>query len=113
LRERAAVLLSSGRLVRWVEGGAAHVEFDGAWALAREEARGDVAGFFHTHPPGVTSMSGRDRRTMQAWAIAFGRPLLAAVRSGEALRVWICDKDGGAFEVSDVPIVRRLFDGRA
>lgn len=88
--ERAAILLDSGRLVRWREGGPAHVVADGAWALKREEAKGDVAGFFHTHPPGVAGMSGRDRETMQAWASCFGKPLLCLIECDDVLRAWIC-----------------------
>lgn len=109
MNERAAVLLDSGRLVRWREGGAAHVEADGAWALRREEAKGDVAGFFHTHPPGVTGMSARDRLTMKAWVSAFGKPLLCAIRCDGATRIWLCDADVTT-EVSRVGPLRRLFD---
>lgn len=108
--ERAAVLLESGRLARWREGGAAHVVADGAWALRREEARGDVAGFFHTHPPGITGMSARDRATMRAWAGSFGKPLLCAIRSAGTVRVWVCDADGVNVEVSRVGLLRRLFE---
>ena len=110
MKERAAVLLESGRLVRWRTGGDAHVEFDGSWALRREETRGDVAGFFHTHPPGIPGMSARDRKTMRAWASSFGKPLLCAIRSGLHVRVWICDAEGGAFEASRVSVLRRLFE---
>jgi hypothetical protein len=112
VKERAAILLDSGRLVRWREGGAAHVVADGAWALRREEARGDVAGFFHTHPPGITGMSGRDRDTMRAWAACFGKPLLCAIRCEAATRVWICGADGVNTEASRVALLRKLFDER-
>ncbi|HEX7900353.1 MAG TPA: hypothetical protein VF950_21475 [Planctomycetota bacterium] len=110
MNERAAVLLDSGRLVRWREGGAAHVVADGAWALRREEARGDVAGFFHTHPPGVPGMSARDRETMRAWAGSFGKPLIAAIRCVDAVRVWICDADGVNTEVTRIALLRKLFE---
>lgn len=105
--ERSAILISDGRLVRWRAGGAAHVDFDWAWVLRREEEKGDVAGFFHTHPPGFSSMSGRDRRTMQAWATCFGKPLVCAVRCGRAVRAWVCDKRGAVSEVT-----KAALDGR-
>lgn len=110
MNERAAVLLDSGRLARWREGTLAQVEADGAWAFRREERRGDVAGFFHTHPPGATAMSSRDRATMRAWAAAFGKPLLCGIRCGREVRVWICDPSGEAVEVTRLGIVRRLFE---
>lgn len=98
--ERSAVVLASGRLVQWREGGPAHVDFDARWVLRREESKGDVAGFFHTHPPGIPGMSDRDRRTMQAWAQCFGRDLLCAIRCGGATRAWLCGKDGARREVA-------------
>jgi proteasome lid subunit RPN8/RPN11 len=109
MKERSAIVLASGRLVRWQTGGVAHVDFDGAWALKREETKGDVMGFFHTHPPGVPGMSGRDRRTMKAWAASFGKPLLCAIRCGGSMRVWICDAEGGAFEATGVAVLQDLF----
>lgn len=108
-RERAAIVLASGRLVRWRTGGPAHVDFDGAWALRREEAKGDVAGYYHTHPAGFSGMSGRDKRTMRAWAAAFGKPLLCAIRCGPDVRIWICDAEGGTFEATNVAVLRNLF----
>jgi hypothetical protein len=70
-------------------GGVASVEADWGWTLAREEERGDVVGFWHTHPAGAgTAPSGRDIRTMQAWCSALGKPLLCLIseegRGGEA-----------------------------
>jgi proteasome lid subunit RPN8/RPN11 len=110
VKERSAVLLENGRLVRWRTGGPAHVDFDGDWVLRREESRGDVAGFFHTHPVGVSGMSERDLRTMRAWASSFGKPLLCAIRSGRGVRVWICNAEGGTFEATGVSVLRRLFE---
>jgi hypothetical protein len=102
--ERSAVVLSSGRLVKWRSGGAAHVDFDARWVLKREESRGDIAGFFHTHPAGFTAMSSRDRCTMAAWAQCFGRPLLCAIRCGRATRAWLCDKAGETREATSVKL---------
>jgi proteasome lid subunit RPN8/RPN11 len=47
--------------------------------LAREEGRGDVVGFLHTHPTASTAPSRRDVRTMRAWTAAFGKPLVCVI----------------------------------
>jgi proteasome lid subunit RPN8/RPN11 len=71
---------------RNVAGRPASVEADWRWALAREEERGDVAGFAHTHPAGSgTRPSQRDVRTMEAWCSAFGKALVCLIAEGEAL----------------------------
>jgi proteasome lid subunit RPN8/RPN11 len=67
------------RRVRPTSGDPASVAFDGAWALRREERRGDVVGFLHTHPAGFPRPSARDLRTMRAWCGAFGKPLLCVI----------------------------------
>ena len=64
-------------------GTAVRVSFDGAEVLRREEQRGDVLGFFHTHPDGPLQPSSRDVRTMRAWCSAFGKPLLCVIASPE------------------------------
>jgi proteasome lid subunit RPN8/RPN11 len=58
------------------------VEFDAAWVLKREEDRGDVVGFYHTHPAALPEPSVRDVRTMRAWTSSLGKPLLCLVESG-------------------------------
>lgn len=64
---------------RPTKGDPASVEFDAAWVLEREERKGDVVGFYHTHPHGPAALSRRDVRTMRAWAGAFGKPLLCLI----------------------------------
>jgi proteasome lid subunit RPN8/RPN11 len=63
----------------------AKVEFDAAAALAREERRGDVIGFWHTHPSFTATPSARDVATMQAWVSAFGKPLLCLIEGTDGL----------------------------
>jgi proteasome lid subunit RPN8/RPN11 len=53
--------------------------------LNREEERGDVVGFYHTHPSGLAAPSVRDVRTMRAWVSAFGKPLLCLIESQGSL----------------------------
>ena len=80
------------RRVRPVRGIRVDVRFDGAWALAREESRGDVVGFLHTHPAGPHAPSERDVRTMHAWCSAFGKPLLCAIDGTDGLHGYRFDR---------------------
>ncbi len=82
-----------GRLQGAWRGGPASVEFDWSWALRREELRGDVLGFLHTHPPGLARPSARDVRTMRAWSGSFGKPLLCLIECEGALRGFRFDDD--------------------
>jgi proteasome lid subunit RPN8/RPN11 len=47
---------------------------------------GDVIGFLHTHPDGPASPSDRDVRTMRAWRLAFGKPLLCLIDGPVGIR---------------------------
>lgn len=104
--EHGAVLVGERRGPIWllrrrrlVRGEPHQVETDWRWALAREERSGDVAGFFHTHPPGAGPRpSRRDVRTMQVWCGAFGKPLLCVIAcEGRALATrFSADDDPGA-----------------
>ena len=76
-----------------MRGSPADVEFDADWVLDREETRGDVVGFYHTHPSGQPNPSERDLRTMRAWAGSFGKPLLCLIQSDAALAAYQFDND--------------------
>jgi proteasome lid subunit RPN8/RPN11 len=82
-----------GRLCRRQVGSPGSVQFDWAWVLEREERRGDIVGFFHTHPPGSRLPSKRDVRTMQAWASCLGKPLLCLIAAGDALHAYLFAND--------------------
>jgi proteasome lid subunit RPN8/RPN11 len=73
------------RRVHYRKGAATSVQFDGMGVLDREESRGDVLGFLHTHPDGPPRPSKRDVRTMRAWCSAFGKPLLCVIASPAGL----------------------------
>jgi len=79
------------RRVRYRCGEPAQVMADGAWALKREETRGDVLGFFHTHPMGGLRPSVRDVRTMRAWCDAFGKSLICVIATPHAIGGWRFD----------------------
>ncbi|GAH74745.1 unnamed protein product [marine sediment metagenome] len=70
-----------GRLVKKVTGKPALVKFDGQWVLEREEKKGDILGFWHTHPNGTLEPSKRDLKTMQAWISCFGKPLFCVIQN--------------------------------
>lgn len=69
------------------------VAFDHAAVLEREEQRGDVIGFYHTHPEGKARPSQRDLRTMRAWVGAFGKPMLCLIEGVDGLIGYRFDDD--------------------
>src|SRR6185436_4128750 len=79
------------RLVRYRAGEAVSVVADGAWTLGREESRGDVVGFMHTHPMGGLSPSSRDVRTMRAWCDALGKRLICVIATPHDIAAWRFD----------------------
>jgi hypothetical protein len=74
----------------------ASVEFDGSAALDREEKKGDVVGFLHTHPASDAVPSRRDLATMRAWVSAFGKPLLCLIKGIDGLAGYRFDDDSSA-----------------
>jgi proteasome lid subunit RPN8/RPN11 len=93
------------RRVRPTKGERTRVGFDGPWVLDREERRGDVVGFLHTHPDGPARPSRRDVRTMRAWCSAFGKPLLCIIASPgrlDAFRFDDHESDGEPLELAEV-----------
>jgi proteasome lid subunit RPN8/RPN11 len=98
--EQCWVLLGERRGRIWLcrrerreEGARVSVRFDGLWVLEREETHGDVVGFLHTHPDGPAAPSDRDVRTMRAWCLAFGKPLLCLIDSPTGIRGYRFDND--------------------
>lgn len=86
------------RRVRSTTGERTCVHFDGAWALEREEARGDVVGFLHTHPDGPAAPSSRDVKTMRAWQSCFGKPLLCVIAAPDGVGGFRFDDDASTGE---------------
>ena len=85
---------------RRISGKPASVEVDWAWTLKREEKRGDVIGFAHTHPSGAgTTPSERDVRTLRAWRIALGKPLLMVIEDGETIVGYVLYHDDGELKL--------------
>ena len=80
---------------RYSVGAPASVNFNWEWAMKREEAKGDILGFIHTHPNFSASPSVTDYKTMEAWVTCFGRPLLCAIKGIDGLRAhWFFDDYG-------------------
>jgi proteasome lid subunit RPN8/RPN11 len=84
------------RRMKPTRGEPASVEFDAAWALLREETRGDVVGFYHTHPAGPPEPSARDHRTMRAWVSSLGKPLLCLIESEGKLAAYCYEDDNSS-----------------
>lgn len=91
-----------GRLRQRQVGDPGSVAFDWAWVLDREERRGDIVGFFHTHPPGVRLPSQRDVHTMRAWVSCLGKPLLCLIASGDAFDGYLFANDEDEGQPLDV-----------
>jgi hypothetical protein len=72
------------------------VSLDAPWVLAREEALGDVGGFYHTHPSGSLWPSKRDDRTMHGWVGSFGKPLLCLIEADLQVVPYLYEDDTSA-----------------
>lgn len=97
-----------GKLEWHSKGSAASVDFD--W---EDAMRGNVLGFYHTHPGGFSTPSTRDDRTMTAWVTAEGRPLLCGIftgRSEKSQRCYLYTKGGGCREIR-AKVVGNVFLG--
>jgi hypothetical protein len=77
-----------GKKVRPHEGSPASVAFDPNYAMKRDEQYGDVVGFIHTHPSFTAHYSMRDDRTMKAWVLSLGKPLVCCILGTDGLRAW-------------------------
>ncbi len=82
-----------GRLQQRQIGQPTSVEFDWLWVLEREERRGDILGFYHTHPNALIRPSQRDIKTMRAWVSCLGKPLLCLLKSDLSLMAYIFQSD--------------------
>lgn len=98
--EESWVLVGQRRGCIWLarriwpsRGEPAEVAFDATAVLAREESRGDVVGFFHTHPSFSAQPSKRDIATMRAWVSSFGKPLLCLIAGTDGLHGFRFDDD--------------------
>ena len=94
-----------GRRVQPTIGTVASVDFDPYWVIDREENRGDVIGFYHTHPGGRPGPSRRDLNTMRAWVDSLGKPLLCLIEASEEIDCFLFDKskDGSKIDCERFP----------
>jgi proteasome lid subunit RPN8/RPN11 len=76
------------------EGVSARVEINPVKVLEREEKKGDIIGFWHTHPNMSASPSYRDYLTMRGWWISFGKPLVCCIHGNDGLKAhWFFDDE--------------------
>lgn len=68
---------------------AASVEFDYQKVFAREDTYHDIAGFYHTHPSGMSQMSATDVETMKQWVSCLGKSLICLIETDETINGWI------------------------
>ena len=100
-----------GRMVHMAAGSPAAVAFNAAEVIKREEMHGDVVGFLHTHPSFTSHYSSRDDRTMKAWCLCFGKPLVCCIKGVDGLRAWWYLDDEQPPEDFQVRRVKKLVFG--
>lgn len=100
-----------GRMVPMARGGPAQVSFDANEVIKREEEYGDVVGFLHTHPSFTSHYSSRDDRTMKAWCLCFGKPLVCCIKGVDGLAAWWYLDDETEPEDFQVRRVKKLIFG--
>lgn len=109
-----------GRRTRYSIGEPSKVGFNPQWVEDREDTKGDIVGFVHTHPHTPGAPSPTDYATMKAWVMYFGRPMLCMINGTDGLRAWWfldheldthpveCDvKEFGPFYRGDMPDVEQ------
>lgn len=77
-----------GEKVQPFEGSPASVAFDPDFVTKRDDQYHDVVGFIHTHPTFTAHYSMRDDRTMRAWVLSLGKPLVCCIIGTDGLRAW-------------------------
>ena len=76
------------------EGSPGQVAFNYQRAYDRDLSHGDVIGFYHTHPNTIAHPSQTDYRTMGAWTVCFGRPLVCLIEGVDGLKChWFIDDE--------------------
>jgi len=84
-----------------------------AWdkVLDREETKGDIVGFYHTHPNSSGNFySEKDRVTMTDWCSCFGKLLYCVIKSKTATKTFHFNKEGhqettAAFKIGSLVFV--------
>lgn len=75
-------------------GTTSQVHFDADWVQRRHLERGDVLGWYHTHPAGCEAyVSDRDLATMRAWVGCLGKPLICLIKGSQGIRGWVFEND--------------------
>jgi proteasome lid subunit RPN8/RPN11 len=88
-----------GRQARMTRGAPCSVDFNASFVIEREETKGDVIGWLHTHPGMIASPSSRDHRTMKAWSCCLGKPLVCVIAGVDGLRAyWYMDDESDPIE---------------
>jgi proteasome lid subunit RPN8/RPN11 len=77
-----------GKRVKPTEGAPASVAFNPDYVTQRDDKYHDVVGFIHTHPSFTANYSSRDDRTMKAWVLSLGKPLVCCIIGIDGLRAW-------------------------
>jgi proteasome lid subunit RPN8/RPN11 len=77
-----------GKRVKPTEGTPVSVNFSADYVVQRDTKHHDIIGFIHTHPSFPAHYSSRDDRTMKAWCLSLGKPLVCCIQGTDGLRAW-------------------------
>lgn len=116
MKNETYLALTGGRLSyywwgygKWPsEGQPAEVSFDHKLVMENESK---IVGFYHTHPSFTATPSGTDIRTMGAWTVCFGRPLICLIDGIDGLKAYWFEDDEKPFREAWVKRLDNLFIG--
>lgn len=93
-----------------IEGGPVSVKFNAQDIIDREIAKGDIMGFYHTHPKMPASPSSTDYNTMNGWVASLGKDLVCLIEGENGLKtyLWV---DDDAFVKGKTIKIGNLFIG--
>jgi hypothetical protein len=69
------------------------VKFDADKILQLDMGESEVVGFLHNHPSFTAVLSSRDKKTMSAWSICIGKPLLCFIIGTDGLRGYLFNEE--------------------
>lgn len=92
------------------EGSPSRVSFDYQAVLDREKERGDLIGFYHTHPNMSNQYSSIDYETMETWCDATGKYLYCLIEGNNGIEAYGCYNFGNKFSMGRTLLRTKHYD---